>query len=160
MLHELFLNAYHFDFSINILLWNISLFWDTLAIEYLCTHDMICVSMHVWLLYCFLCITHFLHYTILHFPYSCTLTFNWGLFSNIVWLQVFRYIEHKFGGQKLPEGEVVKLLERSNRQEEMTLFEFKDMVLHVLDSATNIGLFLDIYNPACKVFHQQKFELK
>jgi hypothetical protein len=83
-----------------------------------------------------------------------------GLFSSILWLQVFRYIEHRFGGQKLPEGEVVKLSKRSNRQEEMTLFDFEDMVLHVLDSATNLSLFLDIYNPACKVFHQQQFELK
>lgn len=74
--------------------------------------------------------------------------------------KVFRYIEHKFGGQKLPEGEVMKLSKRSNRQEEMTLFEFKDMVLHVLDSATNLSLFLDIYNPACNVFHEQQFELK
>lgn len=54
----------------------------------------------------------------------------------------------------------MKLLERSNRREEMTLFDFKDMVLHVLDTAANLSLFLDIYNPACKVFHQQQFELK
>lgn len=159
-MHIFFLNAYCFDFSINIILWNISLFWDTLVIEYLCIHDMICVSMHVWLLCCHLCITHFMHYNILHFPHSCNLPFNWGLFSSILWLQVFRYIEQKFGGQKLPEGEVVKLLETSNRQEEMMLFEFKDMVLYVLDTAANISLFLDICNPACKVFHQQKFELK
>jgi hypothetical protein len=42
----------------------------------------------------------------------------------------------------------------------MTLFEFKDMVLYALDSAANLSLFLDVYNPACKVFHQQLFEVK
>lgn len=55
---------------------------------------------------------------------------------------------------------MVKLLEKSYGQEVVTMSEMKDMVLHVLDSAANISLFLDIYNPACKVFHQQKFELK
>jgi hypothetical protein len=54
----------------------------------------------------------------------------------------------------------MKLSKISDKQEEMALFDFKDMVLHVLDSATNLSLFLDIYNPACKVFHQQQFELK
>jgi predicted glycosyltransferase len=69
-------------------------------------------------------------------------------------------MEHRFGGQKLPEEELVKLSERPNTQKDMTLFEFKDMVLHLLDSATNLSLFLDIYNPACSVFHQQLFEIK
>jgi predicted glycosyltransferase len=82
------------------------------------------------------------------------------LFSSTLQFQVFRYVEHKFGGQKLPEGELVKLSERPNRHQDMTLFEFKDMVLHVLDSAANLSLFLDIYNPACEVFHQQLFEMK
>jgi hypothetical protein len=75
-------------------------------------------------------------------------------------VQVFRYIEHRFGGQKLPEEELVKLSERPNTQNDMTLLELKDMVLHLLDSATNLSLFLDIYNPACNVFHQQLFEIK
>jgi len=54
----------------------------------------------------------------------------------------------------------VKLSERSNTQNDMTLFEFKEMVLYLLDTATNLSLFLDIYNPACSVFHQQLFEIK
>ncbi|XP_021932791.1 activating signal cointegrator 1 complex subunit 2 isoform X2 [Zootermopsis nevadensis] len=74
--------------------------------------------------------------------------------------KVFRYIENKFGGRKLPEGELMKLSERPNEHEDMTLFEFKDMVLYTLDSAANLSLFLDLYNPACKIFHQQLFEMK
>ena len=82
------------------------------------------------------------------------------LLTFFFFFKVFRYIEYKFGGQKLPEEELVKLSERPNSQKDMTLLEFKDMVLHLLDSATNLSLFLDIYNPACKVFHQQLFEIK
>ncbi|XP_069705636.1 activating signal cointegrator 1 complex subunit 2 [Periplaneta americana] len=74
--------------------------------------------------------------------------------------KVLRFVEHKFGGRKLPEGELVKLSERPDRREEMTLLEFKDLVLHMLDTAANLSLFLDIYTPACKVFHQQLFEMK
>jgi hypothetical protein len=83
-----------------------------------------------------------------------------GCIFTSLWLKVFRYVEHKFAGRKLPEGELVKLSDRPNRHEDMTLFEFKDMVLYTLDSAANLGLFLDIYNPACEVFHQQLFEMK
>ena len=75
-------------------------------------------------------------------------------------VQVFRYVEQRFGSQKLLEEELVKLSERPNTQKDMTLFEFKDIVLHLLDTATNLSLFLDIYNPACSVFHQQLFEIK
>jgi len=74
--------------------------------------------------------------------------------------KVFRYVEQMFGSQKLLEEELVKLSERPNTQNNMTLFEFKDMVLHLLDTAANLSLFLDIYNPACSVFHQQLFEIK
>ncbi|GFG31805.1 hypothetical protein Cfor_04242 [Coptotermes formosanus] len=73
--------------------------------------------------------------------------------------KVFRYMEHRFGGQKLPEEELVKLSERPNTQKDMTLFEFKDMVLHLLDSATNLSLFLDIYNPACTALvHDEHYD--
>jgi len=54
----------------------------------------------------------------------------------------------------------VKLSERPNTQNDMTLLEFKDMVLYLLDIATTLSLFLDMYNPACRVFHQQRFEIK
>jgi hypothetical protein len=64
------------------------------------------------------------------------------------------------GSQNLLEEELVKLSERPYTQNDMTLFEFKDMVLHLLDTATNLSLFLDIYSPACSVFHQQRFEIK
>lgn len=74
--------------------------------------------------------------------------------------KVFRYVEQMFGSQKLLDEELVKLSERPNTQNNMTLFEFKEMVLHLLDTATNLSLFLDIYNPACSVFHQQLFEIK
>jgi len=75
-------------------------------------------------------------------------------------VQVVRHVEQRFGGQKLLEEELVKLSERPNTQNNMTLLEFKDMVLYLLDTATSVSLFLDIYNPACSVFHQQLFEIK
>jgi hypothetical protein len=75
-------------------------------------------------------------------------------------VQFVRPLEQRFGSQKLLEEELVKLSERSNTQNDMTLFEFKEMVLYLLDTATNLSLFLDIYNPACSVFHQQLFEIK
>jgi hypothetical protein len=83
-----------------------------------------------------------------------------GFIYTLLWLQVFRYIEHKFGGRKLPEGELMKLSEGPNRHEDMTLFEFEEMVLYTLDCAATLSLFLDVYNPACKVFHEQLFEMK
>jgi hypothetical protein len=75
-------------------------------------------------------------------------------------VQVFRYIGQRVGSQKLLEEELVKLSERPNTQKNMTLLEFKDIVLHMLDTATNLSLFLDIYSPACSVFHQKLFEIK
>lgn len=75
-------------------------------------------------------------------------------------VQVFRYIEQRFGSQKVWEEELVKLSEGPNTYKDMTLLEFKDMVLHLLDGAANLSLFLDIYQPACSVFHQQLFEIK
>jgi len=75
-------------------------------------------------------------------------------------VQFVRPVEQNFGSQKLLKEELVKLSERSNTQNDMTLFEFKEMVLYLLDTATNISLFLDIYNPALNVFHQQLFEMK
>jgi hypothetical protein len=73
-------------------------------------------------------------------------------------VQVFRYIEQRFGNQL--EEELVKLSEGPNTHKDMTLLEFKDMVLHLLDVAANLSLFLDVYQPACSVFHQQLFEIK
>ena len=98
----------------------------------------------------------------LQFPHSCGLSLTDVLTHMMFYfcVQVFRHIEQKFGSQKLLEEELVKLSERPNTQNNMTWFEFKDMVLHLLDTATNLSLFLDIYNPACIVFHQQLFEIK
>ena len=83
-----------------------------------------------------------------------------GRFKVSIYLQVLRYVEHKFGGRKLPEGELVKLADRSSKQDEITLSELRDLILHVLDTAANLSLFLDIYTPACAVYHQQLFEIR
>ncbi|KAJ9593726.1 hypothetical protein L9F63_014699, partial [Diploptera punctata] len=74
--------------------------------------------------------------------------------------KVFRIVEHKFGGRKIPDGELVKITDRSNKRDEITLFELRDLILHVLDTAANLSIFLDIYTPACSMYHEQLLEIK
>ncbi|XP_047107899.1 activating signal cointegrator 1 complex subunit 2 isoform X6 [Schistocerca piceifrons] len=73
--------------------------------------------------------------------------------------EVLKSVEASFGIHHDTENEPIKLSEKNKLQQRtMSLSVFEDIVIHILDTAINLRIFLDICSPACVAFHELQFE--
>ncbi|XP_046989766.1 activating signal cointegrator 1 complex subunit 2 isoform X6 [Schistocerca americana] len=73
--------------------------------------------------------------------------------------EVLKSVEASFGIHHDTENEPIKLSEKNKLQQRtMSLSVFEDVVIHILDTAINLRIFLDICSPACVAFHELQFE--
>ncbi|XP_049950825.1 activating signal cointegrator 1 complex subunit 2 isoform X1 [Schistocerca serialis cubense] len=73
--------------------------------------------------------------------------------------KVLKSVEASFGIHHDTENEPIKLTEKNKLQQRtMSLSVFEDVVIHILDTAINLRIFLDICSPACVAFHELQFE--
>nr|CAD7606018.1 unnamed protein product [Timema genevievae] len=76
-------------------------------------------------------------------------------------IKTLKFVEWKFGNSTdvVQHGDVIKLSSVINRGA-LDVAQFRDLVIHVLDTAATLSIFLGISQPACEVFHHQLFELR
>lgn len=73
--------------------------------------------------------------------------------------KVLKSVEASFGIHHDTGNEPIKLSEKNKLQQRpMSLSVFEDIVTHILDTAINLRIFLDICSPACVAFHELHFE--
>nr|CAD7433129.1 unnamed protein product [Timema monikensis] len=92
---------------------------------------------------------------------SLTSSPNTNMLANIPnKLGTLKFVEWKFGTSTdvVHHSDIIKLSSVIHRGA-LDVAQFRDLVIHVLDTAATLSIFLGISQPACEVFHHQLFEL-
>nr|CAD7578720.1 unnamed protein product [Timema californicum] len=76
-------------------------------------------------------------------------------------IKTLQFVEWKFGNSTdvVHHSDIIKL-SSVNHRGALDVAQFRDLVIHVLDTAATLSIFLGISQPACEVFHHQLFELR
>nr|CAD7412540.1 unnamed protein product [Timema cristinae] len=76
-------------------------------------------------------------------------------------IKTLKFVEWKFGTSTdvVHHSDIIKLSSVIHRGA-LDVAQFRDLVIHVLDTAATLSIFLGISQPACEVFHHQLFELR